>query len=149
MWNSLQLNCSRNTYYCTYESFQQLPSRHTQRYIDLTAIMLCLSDLCYKTYAVVWLHFISCEKIMWWTQVKRSSTLSPGPEGLFSPSHSSLTLLITQWSPAEGTVLLLLGGWFLLLPSSKSLCWWSGDLAAPYSQSAHYIDVITIIMYYL
>lgn len=133
MWNSLQH--SGNTSYCTYENLQQLPSRHTHRYIHMTAI---LSDFCYKTYAVVWLHSTSRKKIMWWTQVKRSSTLSPGPEGLVSPItvHTD-TVLITHWTLTEGTVLLLLGGWFLLSQSSRSPCWWQGGLAAPYSQSVH------------
>lgn len=42
------------------------------------SLLLCLCGLRYKKYAVVWLHSILCKKIMWWTQVKRSSTLSPG-----------------------------------------------------------------------
>lgn len=76
---------------------------------------------------------------MWWIQVKRSWTLSPGPEDLVV---ATTAVPITHCILAEeiGLVLvllllLLLAGWFLLSLSSQSPYWWPGDLAAPCSQS--------------
>ena len=132
--------------YFTYENIQQLPSKYTcwLTILSVSQYIVLLIDLHYQKICCGLTEFQLMLKKKVYMVNPCKDTINPVcwswktfccPESQFT-----LRLLITP-TLAEGSVLvlvlllLLLAGWFPLLLSSQSFCWWSGGLAAPCSQS--------------